>query len=347
MVVREVLEEEKNNFNQVVNHPLQSWEWGEFRKKTGVEVVRLGVFEKGKLIDGWQLTVHQLPKIPYTVIYFPRGPQPNELMLSSLKKIGLQKKAVFLKMEPNIAFPYPSKDLLSLREKVSQMGLVEGRSLFTRFSFWLDLTKSEEEILKAMKSKTRYNIRLAFKKGVEVVEDNSYSAFKTYLNLLSETTKRQGFYAHTPSYHYLLWETFKNTNIYHLFLAKYKKEVLAAYVFFVFKDFLYYPYGASTRRHREVMAPYALFWEAIRFGKQKGCRVFDMWGTPGPNPSTSDPWFGFHRFKEGFGSQLVEFLGTYDLVFNSPFYTLFTRFDRFRWRFLRLFSRFRQNFSQS
>jgi len=344
MIVREVLLEEKEEFNRTVNHPLQSWEWGEFRKKTGVEVVRLGVFEQS-LVAGWQIMFHFLPNIPFTIGYFPKGPLPDKLMLESLRKIGIQKKSIFIKMEPNVGNVYQQG--ISAKKEIENFLLTNnycqrGKPLFTPFTFQLDLTKNEEEILAKMKPKTRYNIRLAQKHGVEVVEDNSQKAFEIYLRLLEETTHRQRFYAHTPQYHRLLWETLAPTDIYHLFLAKYKGEVLAAYIFFAFNDVLYYPYGASTRVYKEVMAPYALFWEAIKFGKKKGCRIFDMWGTPGPNPDPKDPWSGFHRFKEGFGPDLIEFIGSYDLVLNFPGYSLFNFFDRLRWRFLRFFALFRR-----
>jgi len=343
MIIREVLPEEKENFNRVVNHPLQSWEWGEFRKKTGVDVVRLGVFDPD-LKAGWQVMFHPLPKIPFTVGYFPKGPMPDKLMLESLVKIGQQKKAIFIKLEPNVGSIYQRG--LSANKQIENFLVTEGcrpgKSLFTRFTFQLDLTKSEEEILAKMKPKTRYNIRLAQRKGVKVVEDNSSQAFEIYLKLLEETTRRQRFYAHSPSYHRLLWETLAPSGIYHLFLAKYQGEVLAAYIFFTFREGLYYPYGASTRTNREVMAPYALFWEAIKFGKKMGCKFFDMWGALGPNYDSNDPWLGFHRFKEGFGPDLVEFIGSYDLVLNFPGYFLFSFFDRLRWRALRFLAYFRR-----
>lgn len=305
-------------------HPLQSPEWGKFREKTGVKVIRL---------NNWQLTVHPIPRTPWTILYFPKGPKPNKLMLDELRKIGGQERAILVKLEPNIRADQKTKDFLLAN------GCQPGQPLFTKYTFQLDLTKTEEEILAGMKSKTRYNIRVAQRHGVEVVEDNSQKAFEAYLKLTFETTKRQGFYAHTPQYHRLLWETLAPTGMYHLFLAKYQDRILAAYVFFTFDKILYYPYGASTREHREMMAPYALFWEAIRFGKKQNCRVFDMWGSPGPNPNPKDSWYGFHRFKEGFGGELVEFLGTYDLIINPAIYPLYNFANSLRWKLLRLKSR--------
>lgn len=335
MLVREVLEEEKNQFNKVATHPLQSWEWGEFRKKTGLKVIRLGVFDsssgpkQAKLKVAYQLTVHPLPKINYTVLYFPKGPIPDTTMLDALKKLGIQEKAIFIKMEPNI------RENQDIENFLLKNGCRKGKPLFTKYTFQLDLQKTEGQLLAAMKPKTRYNIRLAQKHNVEVVKDNSPKAFESYLKLMAETIKRQKFFAHTAEYHRKMWSVMQPSGIAHLFLAKYQKQPLAAYIFFIFNKVLYYPYGASSREHREVMPAYALFWEAIKFGKKMGCQIFDMWGSLGPNPSPKDPWIGFHRFKEGFGGNLVEFLGTYDLVITPTLYRLYNFTDKARWWFLR------------
>jgi len=338
MITREVEAKESQKFNALVSHPLQSWEWGEFRKKTGTKVIRLGVFDGKKLKSGYQLTIHSIPQLPYNLIYFPKGPMPDKMMLKALTKIGQEENAILVKLEPNVGHPYTQQEI-SVQTKLKEFLLAnncqEGQPLFTRYTFQLDLTKTEEEILAAMKSKTRYNIKVAQRHQVEVIEDNSQQAFETYLKLLWETLARQGFYAHTKDYHRLMWQTLAPTGIYHLFLAKYQGQVLAAYVFLTFNQVLYYPYGASTRQHQEVMAPYALFWEAIKFGKKQGCHTFDMWGSLGPNPDPKDPWYGFHRFKEGFGGQLTEFLGTYDLVIKPQLYSIYNLANKLRWDFLR------------
>jgi len=330
MIVREVLEEEKNQFNQVATHPLQSWEWGEFRKKTGKKVIRLGAFEGKTLKATYQLTVHPLPKINYNVLYFPKGPMPDEVMLEALKKVGEKERAIFIKIEPNIK---NNQDVVNF---LLANGCQKGRPLFTKYTFQLDLQKTEEQLLADMKPKTRYNIKVAQKHEVKIVEDNSPQAFENYLKLTAETTKRQKFYAHSEEYHRKMWSVLAPSGQAHLFLAKYQNQVLAADIFFVFNKILYYPYGSSTREHREVMAPYALFWEVIKFGQKMGCKVFDMWGTPGPNPSPRDPYFGFHRFKEGFSGELVESIGTYDLVINPQLYPLYNFINNLRWKFLKL-----------
>lgn len=333
MIVREVYPEEKDQFDRLAGHPLQSWAWGEFRQKTGLKVIRLGAFDQNKIVAGYQLTIHPLPLIDRTVLYFPKGPAPDKTMMESLKEVGRKEKAIFIKIEPQIA---PSE---GLDNYLAKNNCQRGRPLFTKYTFTLDLTPSEEQILASMKAKTRYNIHLAQRHGVIVSEDNSPQAFEKYLELMAETTRRQRFYAHNASYHRKMWETMRTAGIAHLFRAVYRDKTLAAYIFFAFNNVLYYPYGASSREHKEVMAPYLIFWEAIKFGRRAGCKKFDMWGSLGPDPDPKDPWYGFHRFKEGFGGKLTEFAGSYDLVLNYPEYSLYNLIDSLRWFFLRLKSK--------
>src|SRR5574343_1591805 len=89
------------NYNKVVTHPLQSFEWGEFRKKTGVKVIRRGLVEKGELIDGFTMTIHKIPKTPFTIGYLPKGTAPRKEILSELQKIGNENNCVFIQLEPN------------------------------------------------------------------------------------------------------------------------------------------------------------------------------------------------------------------------------------------------------
>lgn len=341
MIVREIQEKEKKTFNQVATHPLQSWEWGEFREKTGKKVLRLGVFDEEKLKASWQLTVHPLPKTSHNLLYFPKGPIPDKTMLEALTKIGQEEQAVLVKMEPYVGRPLTGTPSAfeEIKNFLRENHCRSGQPLFTPFTFRLDLAKSEEELTAAMKSKTRYNVRLSQRHGVKIVKDNSRKAFEVYLKLMIETTKRQRFFAHTPDYHRKMWEILNPAGIAHLLLAKYKGEILAGWILFTFNNILYYPYGASTRKHREVMPSYGMMWEAMKFGKKMGCKTFDLWGTPGPDPDPKDPWYGFHRFKEGFGAQLVESLGTWDLVINPRLYPIYNLANSLRWKLLRLKSR--------
>ncbi|MBN1263291.1 MAG: peptidoglycan bridge formation glycyltransferase FemA/FemB family protein [Candidatus Pacebacteria bacterium] len=349
LITREVLPEEKEAFNQLVDHPLQSWEWGEFREKTGVEVVRIGAFEGKKIKAAYQITLHPIPflQTDWKVIYFPKGPMPDQPMLSALKDLASEKKAVFVRLEPDVGAAAQlagETRFETIKNFLLTHNCRPGRPLFTHYTLRFDLKKSEKQILTGMKEKTRYNLGLAEKYGVRIVKDHSLEAFETYLKLMQTTTQRQGFYAHNQNYHRKLWETLEPAGMAHLFQAQYQKKTLAAWLLLTFKKNLYYPYGASSREHREVMPAYALMWEAIKFGQKKGCTSFDLWGSLGPKPNSKDPWYGFHRFKSGFGPELVEFLGTFDLIINQQLYPLVRLGENMRWRFLRLKSKLKDKF---
>src|SRR3990167_6537097 len=188
MVVREVTEKERKAYDKVVSHVIQSWEWGEFRKKTGVEVVRLGEFEGNKLKKAYQFTIHSVPYIKQKIGYLPKGPMPTKVMVNSLSLIGKQKNIAYIKLEPDV-------DISRLKtndKRLTQLGLVKARkSLFTKYNFVLEISGGEEDILAKMHPKTRYNIRLAQKKGVEVYDSVEDRDFEIYLKLYFETTKRQ------------------------------------------------------------------------------------------------------------------------------------------------------------
>jgi len=116
--------------------------------------------------------------------------------------------------------------------------------------------------------------------------------------------------------------------------------VLTAWILLKLNKTLYYPYGASSREHRELMANNLMMWEVIKFGKKEGCDLFDMWGSLGPDPDKNDPWYGFHRFKEGYGAELVEFVGSWDLVINPALYWIYRSGNKMRWMVLRLKKKF-------
>ncbi|HET9946639.1 MAG TPA: peptidoglycan bridge formation glycyltransferase FemA/FemB family protein [Patescibacteria group bacterium] len=329
--------DEKELFNSFATHPLQSWEWGEFREKTGISVIRLINLNKKQSV---QITIHKIPHSPFTIGYIPKVTLPDAQMISEVKKIAKKYNCIFIQFEPNVPTDM-AKD-----EALKALGLTPSfHPLFTKYTFVLKLTPSEEQLLKDMHPKTRYNIRVAQRHDVKVQETNNKEAFQTYWQLTEETTKRQHFFAHTKHYHELMWETLNKKNPHgleaHLFIASYlppeeKKRIpLASWIIFTFNNKLYYPYGASSNLFRNVMASNAIMWEVIKFGKEKGLKEFDMWGSLGENPDTKDPWYGFHRLKQGYNPALIEFLGSYDLVMNPLLYQGYKLADKLRWLFLR------------
>ena len=368
-MIRQIEETERKEFDKLAAHPLQSWEWGAFREKTGVGVSRLGRYEnstspqgatkstKLRLVETAQVTWHKMPGTPMYIGYWPKGGMPSEEMGTAVKSEAKNRRAIMVKLEPNVIKDEQAEE--EMKKLVKRFGLKRGKAMFTKWSIWLDLNKSEEELLGGMKPRTRYNVRYAERKGVKVVEDNSPKAFTQYWKLTEETMRRQGFYAHTKSYHQKMFETLRaaqpkgkhsggqaspqvgGPGIAHLFKAVYKGKTLTTWIVFVLNGILYYPYGASTREGSNVFPSDAMMWEVIKFGKSQGCTLFDMWGSPGPEPKPSDPWFGFHRFKLGYGAHLMEFLGTYDLEVNPWFYFLYRLGnDYLRWGWLKLRARF-------
>ncbi len=340
MITRILYNEEKAAYDKAVRHPVQTWAWGDFQISQGHKVYRLGVFDQKKMVAGYSLSFHTIPKTTLKIGTILRGPQIDADMISNVRKIALDESAVFVKFEPDvIAKVYDSA--LNLDKEYPQNldfpGLViSPKVAFYPHSFVVDLTLSEEELLSRLQSKTRYNIRLANRHGVTVSRETHDSGFEIYLKLLMSTTQRQGFYLHSETYHRQLWQQLKNTNSIDILLASYQDEVLAAFMLFRNSGRLFYPYGASLDKKREVMAPNLLMWEAIKYGQSLGLKSFDTWGCLGPDAKDGENGFGFHRFKQGYGGQLVQFVGTYDLVINPQLYKVYNLIDKYRWKLLRL-----------
>jgi FemAB family len=303
-----VTEEEK--WNQQVNHPLQSWEWGEFRAK------RQPIDRQ----DGMLIVWTKIPFTPWVFGYIPMGKVPSNEEIKRLSDLGRKRNAIGIRMEPNAIVENGESRMENLKP---------GKPLFKKKTFILDLTQSEEELLINMHPKGRYNIKVARKHGVKIYEDSlSPNAFNKYLDLMfGGTTKRQKIYAHGRDYHQLLWASLKN-KMAHLFVAEYKNKIIAADMIFKFKDGIYFAYGASALEHKDVMVPTALLWEVTRWGKLSGCKFFDLWG--------AEEGKGFSRFKEQFGGKLVELAGTYDLPVNTWLYPPFRLAEEIRWKVIHL-----------
>lgn len=344
MKLVEIEPKQRKLYNRLVTHPLQSFEWGEFRKKTGVKVIRRGIIQHDKLVDGFTLTLHRVPKTPWKIGYLPKGRMPTKEFLLALKQIGREEKCIFIQLEPNVRKEEIDDREYSLMREMEDVGLrPAAHPIFTKYTFVLDLTRTEEELMKNLHPKTRYNIRVAQRHHVSVAERNTNEAFETYLRLTEETTRRQRFFAHTLDYHRIQWQTLPHIAkppfdelSSHLLVATYNLKILVAWIVFVFKDTLYYPYGASSREHRETMAGTLMMWEAIKFGKRLGLKRFDMWGALGPDPDHLDSWYGFHRFKQGFRPEHIELVGSFDLVINPFLYRLFVITDKLRWLVLKI-----------
>lgn len=321
MDLRPIADNQKAQYNKLITHIIQSWEWGEFRKSLGTPLLRYGLYQNNRLQQAFQLTLHQIPLTNQYVGYLPKGPAPDENLAEALINIGKGNNCAFIKIEPNI-------EINNGQLKIDNSFYKSPKLLFTKYNFIIDLTKTEEELLKNMHPKTRYNIKIAQKHSVKVEERTDDEAFNIYLKLYFETTKRQNYHGHNESYHRQVWETLKKAGMARLLIAFYQEKPVVAWMLLNFQDTLYYPYGGSSLEHRGVMASNLVAWEAIRLGKKWGLKKFDLWGALGPHADPKDLWYGFHKFKQGYGGKLVEYIGTYDLVFNWPIYWVFTAIDK-------------------
>lgn len=307
-------------------HIVQSPEWGEVKTKIGTPAVR-----SGKV----QFTLHKVPFLPFNVGYCPKV-DIEKIDWEGLKAAAKKHRCIFVKLEPNQPFNH-----------LTIQPLRPSKPIFATQTILLDLTKSEEDLLANMKQKTRYNVRLAEKKGVVVEERNDPEALEIFLKLQKETAKRQGFFVHPDSYYRTVWEVLHPKGMAYLLVASVEHALgnhatmqpcnhsvpLVAWMLLRYKNILYYPYGGSSVEHRKFMPSNLMMWEAIKLGKRLGCKVFDLWGA---TDDKNDPWYGFTRFKLGYGGQLVSFPGAYDLVLNSLLYYPFILADKLRWWILGL-----------
>lgn len=317
---------DQNLFNRTATNPVQSWQWGESKKKLGIGVLKIGEFEENTLKRVFQITFHKIPHTSYTIGYLPRSTFPSKEVMIFLRAEATKRKAIFIKIEP-----YVRKDV---NKNYQTPYLVKSsHPLFPSWTQMLDISRTEEDLMKNLKSKTRYNIRLAQKKGVTVREVFTDEGFDVFSKLYFETTKRQDYHGHDELYHKIVWNYMKK-GIAHIVVAYYENVPLAAYELFLFNDVLYYPYGGTSELHRNLMASNLLMWETILLGKKWGAKTYDMWGSLPPDYDGNDPWSGFTRFKEGYGTEFVELVGSYDLIINKPLNKLYGIANRIRMKLL-------------
>ncbi len=307
--------------NKYPDHVVQSPEWGEFKTKMGTPSVRIGQL---------QYTLHSIPFSNKKVGYLPRL-QPKDLDLDILFTSGKEHHCTHIKIDvPNAPLSYQIPQ--------TKYQLLKTQPTFATATFMLEIAPSEEELLTKMHPKTRYNIKLAQKKGVRVERAEDIN---TFLLLQQETAIRQGFHLHPDKYYHTLWKMLTAKNMAYLLIATYQNKPLAAYFLMSYKDTFYYPYGGSSTEHKEVMANNLIMWEAIRLGKKIGCSQLDMWGALPQPVAREDPWYGFHRFKEGYGAELIEYPGAWDLIIDPVGYKLFQTADKIRWQVLKQKKRIR------
>ena len=287
---------------------LQSWEWGDFNLG---QVWRRGLIDDGRLVAAVSLLKKVLP-LGLTYFYSPRGPiidaalaperRPAvmEKLSADIRSLAKKEGAMFWRLEPAAI-----SAANNLRPTIE---------IQPRQTLLIDLSQSAAELLSAMHPKTRYNIRLAEKKGVEITHGRATDQDKAaWWRLISATGRRDAFKLHGRKY----YERLLALSFIELWQAVYQGEVLAMAIVAKYGDTATYVHGASADSQRQLMAPYLLHWQVINLAKDQGLKYYDFYGID------EVKWPGVSRFKEGFGGQKLAYAGTFDLVFKPVYYRVY------------------------
>lgn len=295
----------------------QSWQWGDILVCEGKQVERLMVEEDGRIVAVAQIMYMSLG-FGFKYAFCPKGPigKMNEETMKVFGDYFKSKKVLFWRIEPV--------------QKIDLPNLIQTVDINPRATLVLDLQKSEEEILNAMHSKTRYNIRLAQKKNLQIKNENN---LKVFLELMKKTGSRDNFRLHETKH----YEEILNSDVSRQ-LTVYSEQVPVATAIFVgYGDTFTYLFGASDHEYRQLMAPYLLQWEGIKIGQSEGYKFYDFFGVaPKMNDSAEyefdekHQYGGVSRFKQGFGGQYIETAGTFDVVLNKTKYNLYTWLRKLR-----------------
>ncbi len=313
---------------------LQSEVWRHFQAAFGRETVH--VVGENFWANG---IVHELPWVG-KYLYFPRGPVINDTPVSrfdfqeagkQLVQTGKNVGARWLRIEPQSADELKQWQTVFGRKIVKAPYDVQPKEIMM-----VDITPEEETLLANMKPKTRYNIRLAEKRGVKVFVSRERRHQEAFLGLIRATTGRKGIAAHPRAYYENFFTVFPD-EMRQLFVAEYKGEVVAANLVCFFGETATYLHGGSGDAHRDVMAPYLLQWEQMKQAKARGCTRYDLGGVHSQLAASSkrpvsNSWEGITKFKIGFAPQaaITVFPGTYDVALDSLHTTLYRLFQILR-----------------
>ncbi len=302
-------------------HILQTPEWGDIKSKFNWKVAR---FRRN--FCGAQVLLRHLP-LGFKVAYIPMGPIGNmdhwDDLLAEIDEFCRRQRVVFLKIEPDSWESPTTADLLVQTGFISSPHTIQPAA-----TLMINLHGTEDSILAKMKQKTRYNIRLAARKGVTVSESTDINRF---YKLMQVTGNRDGFGIHTKEYYQYTYDGFSPSGRCQLFLAEFSGDILAGLMVFLQGRRGWYFYGASGSEQRELMPNYLLQWEAIKWARLHGCQEYDLWGVPDEDlemletnfMQRSDGLWGVYRFKRGWGGQLVRSAGAWDRIYSPKIYRLY------------------------
>lgn len=329
-------------------HIYQSYAWSQFKKTNGWEPLYCVYEEPGVIV--YFTLIRKSAGLLGTVYYCSKGPgifknfaadsdskaHFAELCTQLPHFIGRHdKRAIMVKLEP---------ELEDGQLDLSKFGLIKSKAdLQFKATIFVDLTPSEDEILAGFKQKTRYNIRLAERKGVKVESrPMDKEGVDLMFDLMTATQERAGFFLRKKDYFAGYWMELYQAGMADFFVATYNGEVLAGVFATAFATKSYYKDGGSFPIQRNLMAPYLLQWRAMQWAKKKGATSYDMVAVPPKSQleNTEHHQYGLYQFKRGFNEEVTEFVGCYDLPVDSRKFRIWQRQESY---YLRLYAKMTKN----
>ncbi len=305
---------------------LDSWNWGEFQKREGEKVWRLGVYDGNELV-GAALVVRVKARRG-TFLFVPHGPVGEskilEVLIKKLKEIAKQEKASFIRISP--IWERNEENIKAFRNLAFRNAPIH---MHPELTWELDIRPSEEELLMGMRKTTRYLIRQAQKNtDIEIVKTQNIEDLKKFNEIYCQTAKRHKFVPFSLKYleHQLC--SFLPDNQIMIFLGKYKKEIASASIAVFWQGTGFYHHGASLPKYNKIPVSYLLQWEAIKEAKSRGCQKYNFWGIA-PDDSKNHPWAGLGLFKKGFGGYRKDYVKTQDLSLSWKYWPTYI-FEKIR-----------------
>ena len=305
-------------------HFLQSSKWGRLKDSWKWEAI-VSRDGEGKIRGSLAVLIRKVPAAPYTLMYAGRGPvcdSHDKETLAELtqgaKELAKKYRAYSLMMDPDIKSE--DKEFISIMKDLGYKHKESGKNfegVQPNYVFRLDVAgKTLDELMAAFHQKTRYNIRLAGRKGVEVIccnEEQVKEMLPHFARIMEETGQRDGFITRPQGYfEKLLREMGEDARLY---MALYNDKPVAGTLAIHFGNKVWYLYGASSNQYRNVMPNYLLQWNMIQWAVEEGCEVYDFRGVSG-DLTPENPLYGLYLFKKGFSGELVEFCGELEYIYK-------------------------------
>lgn len=308
---------------------LQSWWWGEFHKRLNHPIIRLGIYEKGKLTGVCLGIIEHAKRGTYMTV--PAGPLIDwgreeivSACIDALKDAARGSGCIAVRIRPQ------EHDSPDMRARFSQLKAVPApMHVHAQHTRELDITPSEETLLSAMRKATRYEIKKANTLGITIIRSTDPDEIDGFYALQLATARRHGFVPFSLPYLKEQFRVFTAAGMATLYSA-YKDGVLLAQAYVIFYGLeAAYHYGAGTDEGRKYPGAYLIQWEAIREAKKRGMQRYNLWGVA-PEDDASHRFAGLSIFKRGFGGQDVIYLPAQDIIIDPVRYAFFAGFELIR-----------------